>query len=39
MFSVTEINVQILGVFDWSGSNPMPPEFWLLPTFLPMHPS
>ncbi|KAK6142699.1 hypothetical protein DH2020_023047 [Rehmannia glutinosa] len=28
----------ILGVFDWSGSNPMPPEFWLLPSFLPMHP-
>ncbi|RVW23131.1 Beta-amyrin synthase [Vitis vinifera] len=21
-----------------SGSNPMPPEFWLFPSFLPMHP-
>ncbi|KAK6141070.1 hypothetical protein DH2020_025182 [Rehmannia glutinosa] len=30
--------LSILGVFDWSGSNPMPPEFWLLPSFLPMHP-
>ncbi|KAG9143884.1 hypothetical protein Leryth_016083 [Lithospermum erythrorhizon] len=31
--------LSILGVFDWSGSNPMPPEFWILPTFLPMHPA
>ncbi|KAA8528202.1 hypothetical protein F0562_035547 [Nyssa sinensis] len=31
--------LSILGVFDWSGSNPMPPEFWLLPSFLPMHPA
>ncbi|KAK4476340.1 hypothetical protein RD792_015489 [Penstemon davidsonii] len=30
--------LSILGVFDWSGSNPMPPEFWLLPSVLPMHP-
>ncbi|KAK6927765.1 Squalene cyclase, N-terminal [Dillenia turbinata] len=30
--------LSILGVFDWSGSNPMPPEFWLLPSFLPMNP-
>ncbi|KAH1238173.1 Beta-amyrin synthase [Glycine max] len=30
---------QILGVFDWCGSNPMPPEFWILPSFLPMHPA
>uniref|UniRef100_A0A2N9GDH9 Squalene cyclase N-terminal domain-containing protein n=1 Tax=Fagus sylvatica TaxID=28930 RepID=A0A2N9GDH9_FAGSY len=30
--------LSILGVFEWSGSNPMPPEFWLLPSFLPMHP-
>ncbi|GAY36874.1 hypothetical protein CUMW_280080 [Citrus unshiu] len=28
----------ILGVFDWLGCNPMPPEFWILPSFLPMHP-
>lgn len=29
----------VLGVYDWAGLNPMPPEMWLLPTALPMHPS
>ncbi|KAI3833492.1 hypothetical protein MKW98_024491 [Papaver atlanticum] len=28
----------ILGVYDWSGCNPTPPEFWVLPFILPMHP-
>ncbi|PKA65824.1 Cycloartenol synthase [Apostasia shenzhenica] len=28
----------VLGVFDWSGNNPLPPEMWLLPYFLPVHP-
>ncbi|KAJ9693182.1 hypothetical protein PVL29_012081 [Vitis rotundifolia] len=27
----------IIGLFDWSGSNPMPPEFWLFPSHLPKH--
>ncbi|KAM3749780.1 hypothetical protein ACB098_05G211900 [Castanea mollissima] len=31
--------LSILGVFEWAGSNPMPPEFWLLPPFLPMYPA
>ncbi|KAK9092083.1 hypothetical protein Syun_026994 [Stephania yunnanensis] len=31
--------LSILGLYDWSGCNPMPPEFWLLPSFLPMHPA
>ncbi|GLT26415.1 hypothetical protein SLA2020_014820 [Shorea laevis] len=31
--------LSILGIFDWSGSHPMPPEFWILPSFLPMHPA
>ncbi|XP_019189488.1 PREDICTED: beta-amyrin synthase-like [Ipomoea nil] len=31
--------LSILGLFDWSGCNPMPPEFWILPSFLPMHPA
>ncbi|KAL5574126.1 hypothetical protein UlMin_023723 [Ulmus minor] len=31
--------LSILGVFEWAGSNPMPPEFWILPSFLPLHPS
>ncbi|XP_051197839.1 cycloartenol synthase [Lolium perenne] len=28
----------VLGVFDWSGNNPMPPESWMLPYCLPIHP-
>ncbi|KAG9325693.1 hypothetical protein KVV02_006196 [Mortierella alpina] len=27
-----------LGVYDWDGMNPVPPELWLLPHFLPIHP-
>lgn len=27
-----------LGIYEWEGMNPVPPEFWLLPHFLPMHP-
>ncbi|KAL0012020.1 hypothetical protein SO802_007128 [Lithocarpus litseifolius] len=32
-----KIWLSILGVFEWTGCNPMPPEFWLLPSFLPIH--
>ncbi|PWA84797.1 lupeol synthase [Artemisia annua] len=28
----------VLGVYEWGGCNPMPPEFWLLPNFFPVHP-
>ncbi|XP_059636759.1 lupeol synthase-like isoform X3 [Cornus florida] len=28
----------VLGVYEWEGCNPMPPEFWLLPTISPIHP-
>ncbi|XP_060210027.1 lupeol synthase-like isoform X1 [Lycium barbarum] len=28
----------VLGVYEWEGCNPMPPEFWLLPTQFPIHP-
>ncbi|XP_019197862.1 PREDICTED: cycloartenol Synthase-like [Ipomoea nil] len=28
----------VLGVFEWSGNNPLPPEIWLLPYILPVHP-
>ncbi|XP_062158953.1 lupeol synthase-like isoform X2 [Alnus glutinosa] len=28
----------VLGVFEWAGCNPLPPEFWLLPKVFPMHP-
>jgi len=27
-----------LGVYDWSGMNPITPEFWLLPYWFPAHP-
>ena len=30
--------VKVLGVYEWSGCNPLPPEFWLLPKFSPIHP-
>ncbi|CAN7021069.1 unnamed protein product [Brassica rapa subsp. trilocularis] len=29
--------LSILGIYDWSGTNPMPPEIWLLPSWLPIH--
>ncbi|PON40447.1 Squalene cyclase [Trema orientale] len=28
----------VLGVYEWSGCNPLPPEFWLLPNISPIHP-
>lgn len=28
----------ILGVYEWDGMNPIPPELWLLPDWMPMHP-
>lgn len=28
----------VLGVYEWDGCNPMPPEFWLLPESSPIHP-
>ncbi|WAQ91288.1 hypothetical protein PtA15_14A170 [Puccinia triticina] len=31
--------LSLLNVYDWEGVNPMPPESWLLPTYLPFHPS
>nr|AIW81530.1 cycloartenol synthase protein [Dioscorea composita] len=30
--------LSVLGVFDWSGNNPLPPEMWMLPYILPIHP-
>ncbi|KAF6167333.1 hypothetical protein GIB67_043194 [Kingdonia uniflora] len=30
--------LSVLGVFEWSGNNPLPPEIWMLPYFLPFHP-
>ncbi|XWS20504.1 hypothetical protein CRYUN_Cryun31cG0106800 [Craigia yunnanensis] len=31
--------LSILGVFDWSGCHPMPPEFWFLPSYFPINPA
>ncbi|XP_050231955.1 lupeol synthase-like isoform X2 [Mercurialis annua] len=31
--------LSILGVYEWDGSNPMPPEFWLFPRISPIHPA
>ncbi|XP_037431924.1 cycloartenol synthase-like [Triticum dicoccoides] len=30
--------LSVLGVYDWSGNNPLPPELWMMPYFLPIHP-
>ncbi|CAA7018021.1 unnamed protein product [Microthlaspi erraticum] len=30
--------LSVLGVYDWNGNNPLPPELWLLPYALPFHP-
>ncbi|CAN1814933.1 Beta-amyrin synthase [Linum perenne] len=30
--------LSFLGVYEWPGVNPMPPEVWLLPSFLPINP-
>ncbi|KAF8020214.1 hypothetical protein BT93_G0805 [Corymbia citriodora subsp. variegata] len=30
--------LSVLGVYDWRGNNPLPPELWLLPYILPFHP-
>ena len=29
----------LLGLYGWDGLHPVPPELWLLPESLPMHPS
>nr|WQY91012.1 OSC3 [Euphorbia humifusa] len=31
--------LSILGVYEWDGTHPMPPEFWVLPKILPIHPA
>ncbi|CAM6008775.1 unnamed protein product [Sphagnum balticum] len=32
------LSASVLGAFEWPGNNPLPPEIWMLPYFLPMHP-
>ncbi|EEF35089.1 Cycloartenol synthase, putative [Ricinus communis] len=31
--------LSILGVYEWDGTNPMPPEFWAFPSSFPLHPA
>ncbi|KAB2060807.1 hypothetical protein ES319_A10G044200v1 [Gossypium barbadense] len=31
--------LSVLGLYEWSGCNPMPPELWLLPSYLPLGPA
>ncbi|KAH8090819.1 putative lanosterol synthase [Filobasidium floriforme] len=30
--------LSILGAYEWEGVNPVPPELWLLPDWVPFHP-
>ncbi|KAL8479843.1 hypothetical protein ACS0TY_026695 [Phlomoides rotata] len=34
-----KVYLSILGVYEWDGCNPLLPEFWLFPSFLPYHPA
>ncbi|KAI7725176.1 hypothetical protein M8C21_009795, partial [Ambrosia artemisiifolia] len=31
--------LSVLGVYEWEGCNPLPPEFWLFPDAFPFHPA
>ncbi|CAL5346323.1 unnamed protein product [Camellia sinensis] len=32
-------HLSVLGVYEWAGCNPLPPEFWLFLSFSPCHPA
>ncbi|GKC66072.1 dammarenediol II synthase-like protein, partial [Tanacetum coccineum] len=34
-----KVYLSVLGVYDWEGCNPMPPEFWIFPESFPFHPA
>ncbi|XP_050232805.1 lupeol synthase-like isoform X2 [Mercurialis annua] len=34
-----KIWLSILGMYEWEGNNPVPPEFWLFPASFPTHPA
>jgi squalene/oxidosqualene cyclase-like protein len=34
-----KIWLSVLGCYEWDGVMPIPPELWLLPTAVPVHPS
>nr|GMD04327.1 dammarenediol II synthase-like [Ipomoea batatas] len=33
-----KVYLSVLGVYEWDGCNPLPPEFWLFPSSFPFHP-
>ncbi|KAI3824576.1 hypothetical protein L1987_06039 [Smallanthus sonchifolius] len=33
-----KLYLSVLGVYEWEGCNPIPPEFWIFPESLPFHP-
>nr|XP_027083864.1 beta-amyrin synthase-like [Coffea arabica] len=33
-----KMGLSLIGLYDWSGCNPIPPELFLLPSCLPIHP-
>ncbi|GJW57347.1 dammarenediol II synthase-like protein [Tanacetum coccineum] len=33
-----KVYLSVLGVYEWAGCNPLPPEFWLFPSAFPFHP-
>ncbi|MFW5876206.1 MAG: terpene cyclase/mutase family protein [Myxococcota bacterium] len=33
-----KFTLALLDLYDWDGMNPVPPELWMLPYSLPMHP-
>nr|GLL30205.1 dammarenediol II synthase-like [Ipomoea trifida] len=34
-----KVYLSVLGVYEWDGCNPLPPEFWLFPSNFPFHPA
>ncbi|XP_031129631.1 dammarenediol II synthase-like isoform X3 [Ipomoea triloba] len=34
-----KVYLSVLGVYEWDGCNPLPPEFWLFPSIFPFHPA
>nr|DAD46261.1 TPA_asm: hypothetical protein HUJ06_004491 [Nelumbo nucifera] len=32
------LRLQVIGLYEWEGNNPMAPEFWLIPSFFPLSP-
>ncbi|XBW36026.1 hypothetical protein QEN19_001601 [Hanseniaspora menglaensis] len=34
-----KIYLSLLNLYNWEGVNPAPPELWLLPSWVPVHPS